>query len=119
MQAGTKTVGVALSEGASRFDAAAIACRAKIDGGNITLWGTKHAFSIPGPVFPRFSPFLRIGAAEMVWFFFLVRPEPDGISTGPPGLPNGPLAAAFDSEKPILQSEPSSPLGPVVVRAIE
>src|SRR3546814_7885918 len=72
MQAGTKTVGGALSEGARRFDAAAIACRAKIDGGNITLWGTKHVVSYPEADFLLVSALLANEDAENGLILLLV-----------------------------------------------
>src|SRR3546814_7777040 len=81
MQAGTKTVGGALSEGARRFDAAAIACRAKIDGGNITLWGTKHVVSYPEADFLLVSALLANEDAENGLILLLVPAGTDGIST--------------------------------------
>src|SRR3546814_17804468 len=81
MQAGTKTVGVALSEGARRFDAAAIACRAKIDGGNITLWGTQHVVSYPEADVLLVSALFTNEDAENGLILLLVRSGTDGISS--------------------------------------
>lgn len=119
MQAGTKTVGVALSEGARRFDAAAIACRAKIDGGNITLWGTKHVVSYPEADFLLVSAILANEDAENGLILLLVPAGTEGISTRTYRLIDGTLAADFEFENTRLTSAAMVASGAGAVRAIE
>ncbi len=119
MQAGTKTVGVALSEGTKRFDAAAIGCRAKILGGNITLSGSKHVVSYPDADFLLVSAFLADEGIENGLILLLVPAGTEGISTRTYRLIDGTMAADIDFENTKLASGAIVASGAHAVRAIE
>ncbi len=119
MQAGSKTVAIALSEGTKRFEAAAIASRATIDGGNVLLSGSKQVVSYPEADFLLVSALLSQEGIENGLILLLVPTESEGVSTRPYRLIDGTMAADILFENTPLPSEAMVVRGAAARRAID